>query len=166
MAQPKIDERRYDDETTAARGISHTTLEANPVVHPETVFETPAAITLDRDLTFDDKLRALANWDRYVRRRMMAASRDADGSERQSDMDLLIAIENARSSLRHAPDQVSENVLHDPQPGNASESEVLTPTEARQGSNRRMNFRILERSLLLAALAAAMLYLWFYFSGQ
>ena len=40
--------------------------------------------------------------------------------------------------------------------------EVLTTTEARQGSPRRLNFRVLAMSLLLAVIAAAVLYTVFY----
>jgi len=40
--------------------------------------------------------------------------------------------------------------------------EVLTPTEARQGSARRLNYRVLTRSLLIAIVAAAALYALFY----
>jgi len=40
--------------------------------------------------------------------------------------------------------------------------EVLTPTEARQGSPRRLNFRVLVGSLLIAVIAAAALYVLFY----
>lgn len=40
--------------------------------------------------------------------------------------------------------------------------EVLTPTEARQGSPRRLNFRVLAASLLLAIVVAAALYATFY----
>lgn len=45
--------------------------------------------------------------------------------------------------------------MHEPQ-------EVLTPTEARQASPRRLNFRVLTGSLLLAIVAAAALYALFY----
>lgn len=45
--------------------------------------------------------------------------------------------------------------MHEPQ-------EVLTPTEARQASPRRLNFRVLTMSLLLAIIAAAALYTLFY----
>lgn len=45
--------------------------------------------------------------------------------------------------------------MHEPQ-------EVLTPTEARQASPRRLNFRVLTVSLLLAIIAAAALYALFY----
>ena len=48
--------------------------------------------------------------------------------------------------------------MHEPQ-------EVLTPTEARQGSPRRLNFRVLAWSLALAVIAAAVLYTVFY-SGE
>lgn len=44
----------------------------------------------------------------------------------------------------------------------ASEREVLTPTEARQASPRRLNFRVLVTSLLLALVAAAIVYTFFY----
>lgn len=44
----------------------------------------------------------------------------------------------------------------------ASEREVLTPTEARQASPRRLNFRVLVTSLLLALVAAAIVYSFFY----
>jgi len=40
--------------------------------------------------------------------------------------------------------------------------EVLTPTESRQASPRRLNFRVLVMSLLLALGAAAALYAVFY----
>ena len=40
--------------------------------------------------------------------------------------------------------------------------EVLTPTEARQASPRRLNFRVLTMSLLLAVVAAGALYALFY----
>jgi hypothetical protein len=36
--------------------------------------------------------------------------------------------------------------------------EVLTPTEARQGSPRRLNLRVLVFSMLLAVVVAAMIY--------
>jgi len=39
---------------------------------------------------------------------------------------------------------------------------VLTPTEARQGSPRRLNFRVLTTSLLMALVAAIALYGVFY----
>ncbi len=39
---------------------------------------------------------------------------------------------------------------------------VLTPTEARQGSPRRLNLRVLVTSLLLAIVAAGVLYGVFY----
>jgi uncharacterized membrane protein YbhN (UPF0104 family) len=45
--------------------------------------------------------------------------------------------------------------MHEPQ-------EVLTPTEARQASPRRLNFRVLTWSLALAVIAAAVLYTLFY----
>jgi hypothetical protein len=45
--------------------------------------------------------------------------------------------------------------MHEPQ-------EVLTPTEARQASPRRLNFRVLAVSLLLALVAAGALYAVFY----
>jgi hypothetical protein len=44
----------------------------------------------------------------------------------------------------------------------AREREVLTPTEARQASPRRLNFRVLVTSLLLALVAAAIVYTFFY----
>jgi hypothetical protein len=44
----------------------------------------------------------------------------------------------------------------------AHEREVLTPTEARQASPRRLNFRVLVTSLLLAFIAAAIIYVVFY----
>ena len=40
--------------------------------------------------------------------------------------------------------------------------EVLTPTESRQASPRRLNFRVLTWSLALAVIAAAVLYTVFY----
>src|SRR5688572_27414022 len=43
---------------------------------------------------------------------------------------------------------VLEDQMHEPQ-------EVLTPTEARQASPRRLNFRVLTTSLILAVAAAA-----------
>jgi hypothetical protein len=45
--------------------------------------------------------------------------------------------------------------MHEPQ-------EVLTPTESRQASPRRMNFRVLGGSLILAVIAGAVLYTLFY----
>jgi len=45
--------------------------------------------------------------------------------------------------------------MHEPQ-------KVLTPTEARQGSPRRLNFRVLTVSLILAIVAGAALYTMFY----
>lgn len=45
--------------------------------------------------------------------------------------------------------------MHEPQ-------EVLTTTEARQGSPRRLNFRVLAMSLILAIVAGAVLYTVFY----
>jgi hypothetical protein len=48
--------------------------------------------------------------------------------------------------------------MHEPQ-------EVLTPTEARQASPRRTNFRVLAMSLILAIAAAAALY-WVFYAGN
>ena len=48
--------------------------------------------------------------------------------------------------------------MHEPQ-------EVLTPTEARQASPRRLNFRVLTTSLILAVVAAAALY-WVFYAGN
>jgi hypothetical protein len=48
--------------------------------------------------------------------------------------------------------------MHEPQ-------EVLTPTEARQASPRRLNFRVLTTSLILAVAAAAALY-WVFYAGN
>ena len=45
--------------------------------------------------------------------------------------------------------------MHEPQ-------EVLTPTEARQASPRRLNFRVLTWSLAMAVIAGAVLYTMFY----
>ena len=45
--------------------------------------------------------------------------------------------------------------MHEPQ-------EVLTPTESRQASPRRLNFRVLTWSLAMAVIAAAVLYTMFY----
>jgi hypothetical protein len=45
--------------------------------------------------------------------------------------------------------------MHEPQ-------EVLTPIEASQGSPRRLNFRVLTVSLILAVVAGAALYTMFY----
>ncbi|MDH4982012.1 hypothetical protein [Hyphomicrobium sp. D-2] len=39
---------------------------------------------------------------------------------------------------------------------------TLTPTDVSQGSPRRLNFRVLVQSLLLAVIAAAVLYTVFY----
>jgi hypothetical protein len=43
-----------------------------------------------------------------------------------------------------------------------TDREVLTTTEARQASPRKLNFRVLIGSLLLAAVAAMILYAAFY----
>lgn len=40
--------------------------------------------------------------------------------------------------------------------------EVLTPTEARQASSRRLNFRVLATSLVFAVVVAGVLYALFY----
>lgn len=40
--------------------------------------------------------------------------------------------------------------------------EVLTPVEARQATGNLKNYRVLMTSLLLAIIAAALLYAWFY----
>lgn len=40
----------------------------------------------------------------------------------------------------------------------AEKAQVLTPTEARQASSRRLNFRVLVVSMLLAVAVAAMLF--------
>ena len=48
--------------------------------------------------------------------------------------------------------------MHEPQ-------EVLTPTEARQASPRRLNFRVLTTSLILAVAAAVALF-WMFYAGN
>jgi hypothetical protein len=48
--------------------------------------------------------------------------------------------------------------MHEPQ-------DVLTPTEARQASPRRLNFRVLTTSLILAVSSAAALY-WVFYAGN
>jgi preprotein translocase subunit SecY len=42
----------------------------------------------------------------------------------------------------------------------------ITPTQARQGSPRRMNLRVLTGSLLLALVAAAVLYTAFFYQSS
>jgi hypothetical protein len=44
----------------------------------------------------------------------------------------------------------------------AQEREVLTTSEARQASPRKLNYRVLVTSLLLALVVAALLYSYFY----
>jgi hypothetical protein len=45
-------------------------------------------------------------------------------------------------------------------------AEVLTPTESRQASPRRLNFRVLVTSMLMAVVVAAVLYAFVYGSPQ
>ena len=44
----------------------------------------------------------------------------------------------------------------------ADKSEVLTPTESRQASPRRLNFRVLVTSMVMAIVVAAVLYTFVY----
>lgn len=39
---------------------------------------------------------------------------------------------------------------------------VVSPTESRQATPQRLNYRVLTRSLLIALIAAAVLYAYFY----
>lgn len=43
-----------------------------------------------------------------------------------------------------------------------ADRKVVNPTEARQGSPQRANYRVLTRSLLIALVAAALVYAYFY----
>ncbi len=43
-----------------------------------------------------------------------------------------------------------------------ADRKVITPTEARQGTPQKMNYRVLSRSLMIAAVAAIVLYVVFY----
>lgn len=165
MARPEIHER-HDVFKGAAADESRIAAAADPIANPEGAFERPSAVIDDPDLTLDEKLTALQNWDAAVRRRLAAESSAAAGGVvaggvSAHEVDLLEDIERARVVLRHghgwSPAAAAQDPAH-------AETEVITPTEARQASPRRMNFRILERSLLLAAIAAAALYLWFYFA--
>ncbi len=163
MAKPEIHER-HDVFKGAPADESRIAAAADPINHPEGAFERPIAVVDDRDLTLDEKLQALENWDRSVRRRLAAESQGNVGGGSAHDLDLLEGIEKARAALRHGDRWWLGGTGQKSRDDHPQDEEVLTPTEARQGSGRRMNFRILERSLFLAALAAAGLYLWFYFT--
>lgn len=43
-----------------------------------------------------------------------------------------------------------------------ADRKVLDPTEARQGTRQRMNYRVLTRSLAIAVIAAVIVYAYFY----
>lgn len=43
-----------------------------------------------------------------------------------------------------------------------AERKIITPTESRQGTPQRLNYRVLTRSLLIALVAAAIVYAYFY----
>jgi hypothetical protein len=43
-----------------------------------------------------------------------------------------------------------------------ADRKVLDPIEARQGTRQRMNYRVLTRSLVIAVLAAVVVYAYFY----
>lgn len=43
-----------------------------------------------------------------------------------------------------------------------ADRKVVSPTESRQATPQRMNYRVLTRSLLIAIIAAAIVYAYFY----
>lgn len=43
-----------------------------------------------------------------------------------------------------------------------ADRKVVSPTESRQATPQRMNYRVLTRSLLIAIVAAAIVYAYFY----
>jgi len=43
-----------------------------------------------------------------------------------------------------------------------ADRKIVTPTESRQATPQRMNYRVLTRSLLIALVAAAVVYAYFY----
>jgi hypothetical protein len=43
-----------------------------------------------------------------------------------------------------------------------ADRKVVTPTESRQATPQRLNYRVLVRSLLIALIAAAVVYTYFY----
>ncbi len=43
-----------------------------------------------------------------------------------------------------------------------AQEKVVTPTEARQATPQRLNYRVLTRSLLIALVAALIVYAYFY----
>jgi len=43
-----------------------------------------------------------------------------------------------------------------------AERKVIDPTEARQATPQQMNYRVLTRSLVIAAIAAVIVYAYFY----
>lgn len=145
-------------------GRSSVEIAADPVTNPEAAFETPAAVAIDRDLSLDEKLTALANWERSVRRRLAEAQHrgaEEGGELVVRDADILDRIGRARSAISEPQgrrfwrrrDKAARTERR-------TDAVRLTTEEARQGSRRMMNFRILENSLFLAALAAVALFTW------
>lgn len=43
-----------------------------------------------------------------------------------------------------------------------ADQKVVTPTESRQATPQKMNYRVLTRSLIIAIIAAAVVYAYFY----
>lgn len=43
-----------------------------------------------------------------------------------------------------------------------ADRKIITPTDARQATPQRMNYRVLARSLLIALVAAVLVYAYFY----
>ena len=44
-----------------------------------------------------------------------------------------------------------------------ADRKVITPTESRQGTPQRLNYRVLTRSLMIAVIVAVIVYAYFYF---
>jgi hypothetical protein len=44
-----------------------------------------------------------------------------------------------------------------------ADRKVITPTESRQATPQRLSYRVLTRSLMIAIIAAAIVYAYFYF---
>lgn len=170
MVRPASRPNRTDHRNLNEHGSDRAsvTIAADPVANPETAFETPAAVAIDRDLSLDEKLAALSNWEHTVRRRL-AAAQDQGGAEGAElvvrDADILDRISRARSAISEPQGKRfwrrRDNAARKQR---RTDAVRLTTEEARQGSRRMMNFRILENSLFLAALAAVALFAWVQFA--
>jgi hypothetical protein len=80
------------------------------IEHPQSQYATPDELVDDRDLSVEEKIKALKVWEQDARQMLTASGEGMPGSEEGLDPDshnMLGQVERAREKLQRAPNRAA-----------------------------------------------------------